>query len=201
MGSPIGLFSVACALVGIFFLGRWSFGPIDDAAKSRMHPVQFSMIDLLSLVVLFQLPMAAIRWLVGGVDGSDWERGGVWMLYGAGWLASGLCWWTSVRTLSRAGIHNPWHRAFFVAVILPATIVGTFGTVLLPAIVLPGYVSGYIMPPLTTVFLAGQAFLITICYACGRYSRYALANATPIQADLVIDHVESNEEPGETIEA
>jgi len=180
MGFLIGLFSVVCAFVGVFFLGRWSFGPIDDAAKSRMHPAQFSMIDLLSLVVLFQLPMAAIRWLVGEMGGDDWEQGSIWMLYGAGWLVSGLSWWTSVRTLSRAGIHNPWHRAFFVAVILPATVAGTFGAVLLPAIMLPGYVLGYIMPSLT-VFITGQVFLITVCYACGRYSRYALSNVELVE--------------------
>ncbi len=195
MGSPIGLFSVACAFVGIFFLGRWSFGPIDDAAKSRMYPVQFSMIDLLSLVVLFQLPMAAIRSLVGGMGGDDWERDGVWfvyawMLYGAGWLVSGLYWWTSVRTLSRAGIHNPWHRAFFVAVVLPATIVGTFGCVILPPIVLISILDGpgFLSP---VSFITWQAFLIVICYATGKYSRYVVAGATPIQADMVEETVEA----------
>ncbi len=190
MGLCVGLPVLASVVVGIYFVGRWSFGPIDDAAKSRMYPAQFSMIDLLSLVVLFQLPMAAIRWLVRELPTDPAEQFTVWMLYGAGWLVSGLCWWTSVRTLSRAGIHNPWHRAFFVAVILPATVVGTFGCVILPPIVLIGYLNGDIfLRPAS--FVAWQAFLIVICYATGRYSRYALANATPIQADLVEETVEA----------
>ena len=112
-----GLIAAASLLVAI---GRYILGPLDRAARHRRRPTQFTMVDFLSLMFLFQLPMAALR---------GWtnlrEEPTVWVFYVFGWLATAAMWASSVRTLSRAGVENTWHRGVFLAFVLPAAYFGS----------------------------------------------------------------------------
>lgn len=125
-----GLIAAASLLTAI---GRWIVGPLDRAARHRMRPTQFTMVDFLSLMFLFQLPMAAVRsWA------SMREERSVFVFYVFGWLATSAMWGMSVRTLSRAGIKNIWHRAIFLALVLPAAY---FGSIAFTVIIALGSIS------------------------------------------------------------
>src|SRR5690348_14435588 len=54
-----------CTLIAaaslLIVIGRYVLGPLDRAARYRRCPTQFTMVDFLSLMFLFQLPMAALR--------------------------------------------------------------------------------------------------------------------------------------------
>ena len=117
-------------------IGRWIVGPLDRAARHRMRPTQFTMIDFLSLMFLFQLPMAAVRgWA------SVREDRTAFVFYAFGWLATSAMWGVSVRTLSRAGVKNIWRRAIFLALVLPAAY---FGSIAFTVIIALGSISLFV---------------------------------------------------------
>jgi cobalamin synthase len=77
------------------------------------------MADAFSLLFLLQLPLGAVHALAS----SDNEFA-MWMRIF--WCATcGTIWWTSVRTLSQAGVHKGWQRALFATVALPLAFVGS----------------------------------------------------------------------------
>jgi len=182
-----GILCLMAVFFCIYRLGKWSLGPLDRAARQREHPVQFSLVDLLSLIVLFQLPMAAIRML--GLALEQPYESMIYVFYVFGWFVSFLAWWTSVRTLSRAGVHNPWHRSLFVAVILPAAVVGTIGA---PCMVVAVALSIFFSDPFMGVDLVKLSsivvFLLVIVYASGRYTRYVLVAVgnLPDEEEIVV---------------
>jgi hypothetical protein len=131
---------LGCSLVAaaslLTAIGLWIVGPLDRAARHRMGPTQFTMVDFLSLMFLFQLPMAALRgWA------SIRENSAVFVFYVFGWLATSAMWALSVRTLSRAGIEKTWHRGIFLALVLPAAY---FGSIVFTAIVALGSISLFV---------------------------------------------------------
>ena len=101
-------------------IGRYILGPLDRATRHRRRPTQFTMVDFMSLMFLFQLPMAALR---------GWtnlrEEPSIWVFYIFGWLATAAMWASSVSTLSRAGVNYTWHRGVFLAFVLPAAYFGS----------------------------------------------------------------------------
>lgn len=133
----LGLLLLGCSLVAaasmLTAIGLWIVGPLDRAARHRMRPTQFTMVDFLSLMFLFQLPMAAVRGWASVRDDPS-----VYVFYVFGWLATSAMWALSVRTLSRAGIEKTWHRGIFLALVLPAAY---FGSIVFTAIVAVGSIS------------------------------------------------------------
>lgn len=113
----LGLSAAIASLVGI---GRYVLGPLDQAARKHMRPTQFTMVDFLSLMFLFQLPMAALH-----ANFDVRREPQVWVFDIFGWIACTLMWGFSVGTLSRAGIEKTWQRGVFLAFVLPVTYFGS----------------------------------------------------------------------------
>ena len=169
------------AIIIMVPFGRWILGPLDRAARNRRHPVQFTMLDFFSLLFLLQLPL--------GVVHSFWsaeETGAVWVLDGFGWFATGLMWWISVRTLSRAGIHKPWHRVVFLLLVLPLAYSGIIAAPFLFAALLAtfaqGATSGWDQE--RSVLLASILVILACAfYLSARFPRKMLSESEPPMAE------------------
>jgi hypothetical protein len=118
----LGLAGLVAMIAVLVAIGRYILGPLDRAARHGMRPTQFTMVDFLSLIFLFQLPMAALQTLHG--PGEE-RHEAYWYLNLFCWIVIALMWGFSVRTLSRAGIENTWHRGVFLAFVLPAAYFGS----------------------------------------------------------------------------
>jgi hypothetical protein len=114
---------IALAVIVIWRSAVWVLGPLDQAARNRWHPVQFSLADFLCLFILVDLPMGGIHCCVPKGDG---VMGGVIAADVVVAVLAALVWWTGVRTLSRAGIHGTWRRGFVLAVVIPVGYAGSF---------------------------------------------------------------------------
>jgi len=161
-------------LAGLTFLGvvfvvlwktaAWILRPLDEAARGRELPMQFTLGDFLGLVFLMQVPTWALML----------DRRLAWPIVVFGWIAFGLMWLFGVHTLSRAGVENPWHRVLFVAVVIPGSVCAT--------IALPAAAMGLIVSIvgqhrgrwefLPFVLILGLACVL---YALGRATRRMLA--------------------------
>ncbi|HUY91641.1 MAG TPA: hypothetical protein VMV10_23065 [Pirellulales bacterium] len=120
LGAILFFAGLIAAIALLVTIGLYILAPLDRAARHLRRPTQFTMVDFLSLMFLFQLPMAALRgWA------SLREEPAIWIFYAFGWLATAAMWASSVRTLSRAGIENTWHRGVFLAFVLPAAYFGS----------------------------------------------------------------------------
>ncbi len=168
----IGLVAIAVAI------GAWILRPLDQAAKSSVRAPQFTLVDFLCLFVLIQLPTGLIH---GWLRGTDYP--GIWVLDGFGWGSCGMMWWISVRTLSRAGIQNPWHRGTFLLSALPLAF---FGSIATPFIVLLLVVSAATNTPAELKEMGWLAVavvaLVAALYGCGRYTRWMIRAAHPPMA-------------------
>lgn len=113
------LLGLAAAAGALIVIGRYILGPLDRVARHRMRPTQFTMVDFLSLMFLFQLPMAALHAFFDVREDPQ-----VWVFDIFGWVACSLMWGFSVSTLSRAGIEKTWQRGVFLAFVLPIAYFG-----------------------------------------------------------------------------
>ena len=191
----LGGFAVSIWLVVL--IGTWVFRPVDRAAKNREHPPQFTIADFFCLFFILQLAMAIIHWQFGLV-GEEATMHYVYTFDAFAWFACGTLWIKSVHLMSRAGIQKPSHRVLFLAVIIPATLVGALGT---PALLIftliaifakPSSESFYNLP----ILLAVLCLMPPILYAAARSTRWIVAAAEPPQPVLV--KVELVEEAGKS---
>ena len=100
------------------FAAAWVLRPMDKAARWKKAPVQFTMLDFLSLTAYFAVPLG----LSSRVRGDSPEaNSGFIGLSACGCLIAFLIWWGSVRTAARAGINNPKKRLLMIGAIVPVT--------------------------------------------------------------------------------
>jgi hypothetical protein len=161
-----------------FLVAWWIFRPLDVAGKRLDRPTQFTIVDFFCLFFLIQFPMAFIHF---GDSRPDWrEEGMTWVLDGFVWFACGSLWVASVRTLSRAGVTNPWHRAVHLAFVLPVAIAGAIAVPVLSTVSvvsLLGILVGSAPPELWALLSAIDLALIAAVYAAGRWTRRMLRAA------------------------
>jgi hypothetical protein len=150
---------------------RWVLGPLDVAAKGRHGPFQFTLGDFLGLFFLAQVPTAALML----------DRREAWLIVVFGWFAFGLMWLGGVHTLSRAGITNPWHRAAFVAVVIPGSVAG----LLAMAFCGVGVGVAWSVGELETGFALMGCFAVlgVVSYALGRLTRRMVARRDELAQD------------------
>jgi hypothetical protein len=170
----VSLGGIALAVLVIRWCAVWVLGPLDQAAKKRRHPVQFSLADLLCLFILVDLPMGGIQCLVpegdrvtGGVIAADVVVAGL----------AALVWWTGVRTLSRAGIHGTWQRSFVLAIVIPAGYAGPFIIGCLPFVIIGVWLGDHNFPLAMKLTVAEIATGGTV-YGLGRITRAVVASAS-----------------------
>ncbi len=169
--APIGILVVPCC---IYSVARWVLRPIDEAGKRLKLPMQFTLADFLCLFFILQMPMAFIH---GELFGEKPPLGVLIVLDVLVWFACGSMWWVSVRTLSRAGIHNLWHRALFLTLVIPASIAGA---IMIPVLTIAVACTVLLEPasrlePSMALAMASDAGLIAAVYVAGRFTRRIVA--------------------------
>ena len=132
----VGLLLIAVLVAVIVLSGGWTLRPLDQAAKNSTRRPQFTLVDFFCLFILIQLPTGLIHgWL------PDYPA--IWLLDAFAWGACGMMWWISVRTLSRAGVQNPWHRGIFLVLALPIAYFGSIVASVLPVVLFALVVQGH----------------------------------------------------------
>jgi hypothetical protein len=173
-------FAAAVAVLALA-IGRWIFNPVERAARRRELPPQYSIADFLCLFFLIQLPMALVHGYLGGTEsrgpGSELARAAPWVLDVFAWFACGMMWWLSIRTLSRAGIRNPWSRAIFLVVVVPVALVGALGIPMLSIAVLIGLHSWTPAPWIWWALVLLDLVFVGAVFGCGKYTRRIVAAA------------------------
>ncbi len=183
-GILLSLLVLAGIAAVLGLVASWILGPIDKAAKGREAPMQFTLGDFLGLMFLAQLPMGALLL----------EHDLAWAFVGFGWFAFTAMWLAGVRTISRAGIENPWHRALFVGLVIPASVCGCIA-------LLPLFLAS--LAPLLTLRMGapemefetwGQCFAGAVgtgllLYGFGRLTRRMLAGRRPGTESAVDDNL------------
>jgi len=169
--GAIGLVGFAGAFLAIWWIAVWVLRPLDIAAKSQKLPMRFTLADFLCLFVLVQTSAAGL--LFEGQFG--------WTIVCFGWAAFGSMWALGVHTLSRAGVVNPWHRALFLVLVVPFTVVSAI--LLAPAALTLAASLFSPMPPfrgleLLLAILAVPA-AIAVLYGLGRLTRRMVRRRTP----------------------
>ncbi|MEN6495780.1 MAG: hypothetical protein ABFD16_15980 [Thermoguttaceae bacterium] len=154
--------------------GRWILAPLEPRMEGGRTGTQFTLVDLLCLFVVLEIPLA---WVGAAAAMPDDPR--PWILGGFLAVYFGLVWWAGVRKLSQAGIRNPWHRGGFLVLVFPGTILGLILAVAIAvvavALLFPPSSSGWAM--LLVAIDLGLGFCL---YAFGRFTRrMAAAAAAP----------------------
>jgi len=175
MGLLVGIVFLFGGLFVLWKTAAWILRPLDEAARGRELPMQFTLGDFLGLVFLMQVPTWALML----------DRRMAWPIVVFGWIAFGLMWLFGVQTLSRAGVENPWHRALFVAVVIPGAVCGTIavipliiGSLTLPMMALRGAkVDSWLPPVMAAMGLGG------VLYGLGRLARWMLAGRRVADSD------------------
>lgn len=170
-GALLFFAGLIAAIAMLVTIGLYILAPLDQTARHRRRPTQFTMVDFLSLIFLFQLPMATIRAFVDA-NGHQYVMG----LQIFGWLATSAMWGLSVRTLSRAGIENTRHRGIFLAFVLPAAY---FGSVVFTVIVTVSVISLFVREALprgaAPMMFAIAAALLPAFFLSARFVRKMVA--------------------------
>jgi len=165
-----GLFLTAVLVTVIVLSGKWTLRPLDQAAKGSTRPPQFTLVDFFCLFLLIQLPTGLIHgWLP--------DYSAIWGLDAFAWGACGMMWWISVRTLSRAGVQNPWHRGIFLVLALPVAYFGSIVAGALPVVLFALVVEGHEHGRTIGLLAAIEAALCVALYACGWFTRRIVAAA------------------------
>lgn len=162
-------------IVAVGTMGRWMLGPLDDAARNRRYPVQFTLSDFLTLVFLLQIPLGIVH---STMPYTQWWA--IALLDAFGWTACSLIWWGSVRTLSRAGIHRPGQRFLLTAICIPFAYFGTFA---IPLLVIALSVAWYAPPQFRSsghVVSLVALLILDVCLLllAGRYIRFSAGQVT-----------------------
>jgi hypothetical protein len=110
----LALLAMAISFTGGFLVLR----PMDRAAKAKVAPVQFTILDFLSLTAYFAVPLGFTARLARA-EGA--RHGAVTTLMVIGCGVAWLIWWGSVRTAAKAGIRHPWKRLLMIGMIVPMT--------------------------------------------------------------------------------
>jgi len=159
-----GLFLMAVLVTVIALTGKWTLLPLDEAAKGSTRPPQFTLVDFFCLFLLVQAP-------TGLIHGWFPDYSAIWVLDAFAWGACGMAWWMSVRTLSRAGVRNPWHRGFFLVLAIPIAYFGSITAAVLPVVALVLAVEGHEHGPTIALLVVAEVALCVALYACGWFTR------------------------------
>jgi hypothetical protein len=108
------------------YVAHWIVGSVDEAAKAHSAPAHFYTVDLLAFVMLFQVAFVIPAWVLRA--GAPEAAVPLGVLATA---ASAAFWVGAIRSLSKAGVRNPYRRAVFIVYVLPVTGFGVMGIVFL----------------------------------------------------------------------
>ncbi len=118
----MALLILGVILVPIFFAG-FILRLLDKAAKARQRPVRYYLVDFFSLVFLIQIPFALILQM------PNRDNFAAALVAGFFGLMMALVWWTTIKTVSRAGIVRVADRSWISLLVIPMMYVGSFAIV------------------------------------------------------------------------
>ncbi len=95
---------------------------IDRAAKIHRRPVKILLVDFFSLIFMVQIPWAILIQLNPGRDQLA-PAYVVGLVFSSAMI---LVWWTTIASVSKAGITNVSARAQISLLVIPMTYVGSF---------------------------------------------------------------------------
>jgi len=181
----LGPLFAAAGFIGIplsmYWLGRWVLRPLDEAAKGRAHPMQFTIADFLCLFVLLQVSTAMVYWGLGPPTRATISA--MWCIGLFAWAANVTFWLKGVEVMSRAGIRTPWRRSAFLLFVWPVTLLASAGS---PVLVVGSLIAAFHRDLLTAgEFLLGAAGAVAGLYVSARLTRgmVAAAEADPPPAE------------------
>jgi hypothetical protein len=167
--------ALVATLVGIAAVtGAGVLRPLDQAAKKSKLPLQFTLGDFFCLFLLIQLPTGLLHFWLSPLEDPE-----IWVFDGLAWVCCGLMWWVSVRTLSRAGIRNPWHRGVFLVLVLPVAYFGSIVSAILWPVLCVLAFQDIGRGDLSRVASIGavQVALLTAVFVCRHFTRRMVAAA------------------------
>lgn len=109
-------------LVGIpYGVGRFALGPLDRTVRAIKAQTRFQLTDLISLMLLMQILLAALSQFVD--FNTDYlRRGMIWFVVIFPSLLVLAMWGGGVSYISQAGVNSPLRRTVFVVLVLPLTV-------------------------------------------------------------------------------
>ncbi len=117
---------VILLLLSPLFVAGYMLGQIDKAARRQRAPVKIWLVDLFSLVFLIQIPLALIsRWQ------TEMEIGPLIAIVLLFCGIMTLVWWTTIKTVSRAGITSVFWRSAISLFVIPMAFVGSFAIMII----------------------------------------------------------------------
>jgi len=173
-----GCLCVLLAPIGsLWLLGQLILGPLDQAARRRRGPTQFTMLDFLCLIFLIQLPMGLLQ--ATFVRGSELGGAAGRVLYVVGAVIGGLMWWVSVRQLSGAGVTLTAHRGGFLALVLPVAFFGSIAMIVLAVLLVNEVGLAWQLSPNVPYILTAMGLLAVAFYCSARYTRWIVRQSDP----------------------
>jgi len=135
---------------------------IDDAAKRHEAPVKIWLVDLFSLIFLIQLPLTYVsQWQ------TEVEISVVILMVVLFSAIMTLVWWTTIKTVSRAGITMVLWRSAISLVVIPMAYVGSFAIMAVAISLLNGgkpifgqRMSPWIVESVLVALMAGSMLIV-----------------------------------------
>jgi hypothetical protein len=118
----LALLMLSVILIPVVFAG-FILRLLDKAAKARRRPVKIYIVDFFSLLFLMQIPLAIMMQLPNRDRVLSTVVSGVFSLLMA------LVWWTTIKTVSRAGIVQIADRCWISLLVIPMMYVGSFAII------------------------------------------------------------------------
>jgi len=159
---------------------RWILRPVDQAAKDLQRPTQFTIVDFLCLFFVLQLFMALTHSFIPTSGRVGMETTILWAMDIYGWISFGAMWMVSVQKLSRAAITHTWHRAAFLALVLPVAFFCSIAVPILVVVFCGRIIFDHVgFDSNGLILLALTAAGTTAIVLAGRYTRWMVAASKP----------------------
>ncbi len=163
-------------LLSPLFVAGYMLGQIDKAAKRQQAPVKIWLVDLFSLVFLIQIPLALIsRWQ------TEMEIG---PLIAIVLLFSGimtLVWWTTIKTVSQAGITSVFWRSAISLFVIPMAFVGSFAIMIVTLGLADGQAVLWFIDSVLVLMMAGSILIVKrAIFVSKSFQKHDSAKATDV---------------------
>lgn len=173
--APLGVVLIAIAmyalllagLVGILYLYRLTFAPLQMPRGRRAGPIRFVLSDILVLMVVLQPSLALLM-----ITGAEREGGCVLFLALLLSLAISAAWLNGVQTLSNAGVMTTSRRVIYLLVVGP---LATIATVLMAVDLMCLAVCAVIDASLRSVSALSSTWLPMLCLTTGSAALFTVA--------------------------
>ena len=185
---PWLIMAIVVFCVPAHYMIVYLLGPLDNAAKHRRCAVQFSLADFLAIFILLQVLLGCVHYVAGPAELRPSEIE-ITIDVLAAMLVAAL-WWTTIRTLSKAGIHKMRTRLLLLLVVIPLSYITAFAFPM-PAIWLFVIVTSPAIPHWIAPPLAAQAILIIAGLVLRKSVLKALAMAEPTNRVEVVPDLET----------